>query len=363
MIEFFLVLFSLFIIISLMIHVIGKIADGVFMDWTDYFKKKWRLSNFVAGETIQALGTSAPEISISIIGLYILKENPALGMATIIGSAIFQITVVIGIPILYAKKSLEIEAKGLLRTASIYGVSVVMLWFFVQNDYSLSWIELTTLSLYHIAYIIFIILKRPKKEKNNVEDSQNTKQNDKTEENKALLLKYLDIMLETIPSPKSKYGFYKKFPIGFLITLLTIGLSSYIFVYASVEFATLLGISSSLIALTILAGGSSMPELFSNIPLAKKGNIDQAIGNAFGSNTVDICMSFALISIPYTIFIGNITGKELESMIIPILFLFAYLFIVLLTFSITKFKIQKWQGWFLVLLFIIFVLVSYFLNI
>lgn len=360
MIESFLILFSLFIIISLMIHVIGKIADGVFMDWTTYFKKKWKLSDFVAGETIQALGTSAPEISISIIGLYILQENPALGMATIIGSAIFQITVVIGIPILYAKKSIEIEAKGLLRTASIYGGSVVLLWMFVQNDYALSWIELIVLSLYHITYITFLIIKKPKKEKelNTLEEDENN-----NEENKALLLKYLDLILESIPSPKSKYGFYKKFPIGFIITLLTIGVSSYVFVYASVEFATLLGVSSSLIALTILAGGSSMPELFSNIPLAKKGNIDQAIGNAFGSNTVDICMSFALVSIPYTLFIGDITGEELKSMIIPILFLFAYLFIVLLTFSVTKFKIQKWQGWFLILLFIIFVLVSYFLNI
>ncbi len=359
--EFVLILFSLFIIISLMIHIIGTIADGAFMEWTEYFKKKWGLSNFVAGETIQALGTSAPEIAISIIGLYILQENPALGMATIIGSAVFQITIVIGVPILYAKKSAKIEPKGLLRTASVYGGSVVLLWFFVQNGETpnLLWWELLILALYHIAYVIFLIVNRPKGKS----EDDTPENHDDEIEGKTLFVRVIDRMLSFIPTPKSKYGIMKGIPVGFLITLIAIGASSYVFVDASVTFAEMIGISSTLIALTVLAGGSSMPELFSNIPLAKKGNIDQAIGNAFGSNTLDICISFALMSIPYTLMVGGISGPDLEKMMTPILFLFGYLFIVLLTFALTKFKTKQWQGWFLIALFIAFVVINYFMEV
>ena len=342
-----------------MVHIIGTIADGVFMEWTEYFKQKWKLSNFVAGETIQALGTSAPEISISIIGLYILQENPALGMATIIGSAVFQITIVIGVPILYTKKSAKIDPKGLLRTASVYGGSVVLLWIFVQSGSSLSWWELAILSVYHLSYIIFLIKTQPKGR-----SQDNTPDHDIDEiKGETFLVRILDRFLSFIPTPKSRYGIIKGIPIGFIITLLAIGVSSYIFVEVSVSFAEMIGISSTLIALTVLAGGSSMPELFSNIPLAKKGNIDQAIGNAFGSNTLDICISFGLISIPYTILYGDISGPELESMMTPILFLFLYLFIVLLIFAITKFKTKKWQGWVLIALFIIFVGINYFMGV
>ena len=359
--EFALILFSHFVIISLMIHVIGTIADGVFMEWTEYFKKQWGLSNFVAGETIQALGTSAPEIAISIIGLYILQENPALGMATIIGSAVFQITIVIGVPILCAKKSAKIDPKGLLRTASVYGGSVVLLWFFVQNGDTpnLVWWELLILAMYHITYVTFLIITRPK---GKTEDDTPENHDDEIK-NKSLLVRMLDIALHFIPTPKSKYGIIKGIPVGFIITLLAIGVSSYIFVDASVSFAEMIGISSTLIALTVLAGGSSMPELFSNISLAKKGNIDQAIGNAFGSNTLDICISFALMSLPYALMTGGISGPELESMMIPILFLFGYLFIVLLAFALTKFKTKKWQGWFLIALFIAFVAINYFIEV
>ncbi|HID92390.1 TPA: sodium:calcium antiporter [Candidatus Peregrinibacteria bacterium] len=354
--DTFLYGFALFVIIALMIHIIGTIADGAFMEWTEYFKKKWKMSNFVAGETIQALGTSAPEISISIIGLYILGENPALGMATIIGSAVFQITIVIGVPILLAEKSAKLDPKGLLRTASVYGGSVVLLWIFVQTGNVLVWWELAILSVYHLTYMYFLLSNKPKGE-----IADNTPEHDESEiENKTLLLRWLDKFLNLIPSPKDKWGIVNGVPIGFIITLLAIGVSSYVFVDMSVSFAELLGISSTLIALTVLAGGSSMPELFSNIPLAKKGNIDQAIGNAFGSNTLDICISFALMSIPYALFTGSISGAEIESMMIPIMFLFGYLFLVLLIFAVAKFETRKWQGWVLIALFIIFVAVNAF---
>ena len=346
--------FALFVIIALMIHIIGTIADGAFMEWTEYFKKKWKMSNFVAGETIQALGTSAPEISISLIGLYILNENPALGMATIVGSAVFQITIVIGVPILLADKSAKLDPKGLLRTASVYGGSVVLLWLFVQTGNALVWWELAILAIYHILYIVFLLLNKPE---GDAEDD--TPEHDESKiENETLLLRWLDRILNLIPTPGEKWGIVNGIPVGFIITLFAIGISSYIFVDMSVSFAELLGISSTLIALTVLAGGSSMPELFSNIPLARKGNIDQAIGNAFGSNTLDICISFALMSIPYTLMTGSISGPELESMMMPIMFLFGYLFLVLLIFAIEKFETRKWQGWVLILLFIVFVVVN-----
>lgn len=341
--------------IWVLIHIIGVISDGKFMDWIEYYKKKWKMSNFTAGETIQALGTSAPEISISILGLYIMGENPALGLATIIGSAIFQITVVIGVPIFFAKDGVKLDPKGLIRTALVYGGSVLLLALFLWTDAALSWWELVVLSIYHIIYVAYLILGHKKTETE--EDKEFVHPELPPAEPK--VLNWIDKGLEKIPGPEEQGGLIGKFPLGFLITLAAIGVACAFFIQASVEFATLIGVSSTLIALTVLAGGSSVPELFSNIPLAKKGNIDQAIGNAFGSNTLDICISFALVSIPYAIFVGDIKGAGLESMVIPIAFLFGYLFVVLAIFASTNFTTQKWQGWVLNTLFIIFVAVSY----
>lgn len=320
-------------------------------------KKKLKLDNFTAGETIQALGTSAPEISISFLGLYIMGENPALGLATIIGSAIFQITVVIGIPLFYAPKSTTIEYRGLLRTAIVYGGSVVLLYLFLMTDKMLEAWELSVLALYHVGYVTYIIRGHKHSEEDDVEESH-----PEEPPTKIWLLQQVDKALHKIPSPDQNYAFLGKFPLGFFLTIFVIGLACAFFIEASVGFAELISIPVGLVALTILAGGSSVPELFSNIPLAKKGNIDQAIGNAFGSNTLDICISFAFISIPYAFFseTGGISGENVEEMMIPIYFLFGYLFVVLGMFAISKFKTYRWQGYFLNLLFLIFVGVSYY---
>lgn len=345
-------IFLIFTIITL-IHIIGVISDGRFMDWTEYFKKKLKMDNFTAGETIQSLGTSAPEISISFLGLYILGENPALGLATIIGSAIFQITVVIGVPLFYAPKSTTIGYRGLLRTAVVYGGSVFLLYVFLMNDHILSGLELSILAFYHIAYITYIIRGHKTSHEEDIEENH-------PEEPRSdiWILKKIDILLDTIPSPQMKHAFVGKFPLGFFLTIALIALSCAFFIEASVSFAEMIGVSSGLIALTVLAGGSSVPELFSNIPLAKKGNIDQAIGNAFGSNTLDICISFAFVSIPYAFFNGGISGANVEEMLLPIYFLFGYLIIILGIFALSKFKTYKWQGYILNALFLVFVVVN-----
>ncbi|PID70477.1 hypothetical protein CSB37_02200 [bacterium DOLZORAL124_38_8] len=349
---------GLCIAIIILVQAIGIVSDGPFMNWTEHFKKQWHLSDFVAGETIQALGTSAPEIAISFIGLYILHDNPALGLATIIGSAIFQITVVIGIPLLFTKKSVKLDPRGLLRTSAIYGGSVILLWAFLSSGQALTGWELVILSAYHICYITILIATH-KKSNFDLHLELSARERERERENKHWLEKILSI----IPNPDDKFGLIKKIPVGFIITLIAIGVLTYTFVESSVTFAEMIGVSSTLIALTVLAGGSSIPELFSNIALAKENNIDQAIGNALGSNTLDICISFALVSIPYAFLNGNISGAETEKMTTSILFLFGYLFAILLLFAITKFRTHKWQGIILTLMFIAFVVVNIFMGV
>lgn len=361
-----LIAIGLILAIYLLIHIIGVVADGRFMDWTEHYKSRWKLSDFVAGETIQALGTSAPEIAISFIALYIFQENPALGLATIIGSAVFQITVVIGIPLLFAKPGAKINAKSLFRTAIVYGGSVLLLYLFLQTGKALAGWELLILAAYHIIYVSYLIVTHPKgpsHTKTDEEILQEQEEKDQEIQREFVVLRWIDQALTIIPIPGQKFAFIGPIPFGFVLTLIIIGVASLYFIEAATEFAQIIGISSNLIALTVLAGGSSVPELFSNIPLAKKGNIDQAIGNAFGSNTLDICISFSLIAAPFAFFFGDIQGEQVDKMIIPIIFLFAYLFIVLGLFALTKFKTHKWQGYVLNALFVIFVGVSYYFGV
>lgn len=335
--------------IYLSMMIVGKVADGAFMDWTDYFKTKWKLSEAVAGETIQALGTSAPEISVSIIGLYIFTENPALGLGTIIGSAIFQITPVIGIPLLCMKGTHKIEAFPVIRASIVYTISVLLLLLFISTGSQIEWWECSILALYHMGYASWIILSS---------DAYHTHAEAEEKET----LNCFDRFLRTVaPGPEAVYSFIKGVPVGFILVLLVIGATCIGMVRATEVLGNeILGLSMAFLSLTVLAAGTSAPELASNVSLAKQGKVNQLIGNAVGSNTLDICISFALVSIPYTLMQGPIVvdGKNFEQMFTSTLILLALVVLFLTMMILSKWKTAKWQGIVLIAAYVIYVLYS-----
>ena len=136
------------------------------------------------------------------------------------------------------------------------------------------------------------------------------------------------------------------FIIGGLAGLIS---GSNLFVDSATFVAQQLGVSEAVIGLTIVAGGTSLPELATSVVAAKKGNSGIAIGNVLGSNVFNILAILGLTGIISPMKISGITMLDFALLIVSMLLLWV--------FSYTKYTIKRWEG--LVLIGVFFAYMSY----
>ena len=118
---------------------------------------------------------------------------------------------------------------------------------------------------------------------------------------------------------------------------------SNLFVGGATEVARALNVSDAVIGLTIVAGGTSLPELTTSVVAAKKGNSGIAIGNVLGSNVLNILFILGLTGMISPMHIEGITNVDLYMMLVST--------IMIWFFSFTKYTIERWEGAVLVLTF------------
>jgi Ca2+/Na+ antiporter len=145
----------------------------------------------------------------------------------------------------------------------------------------------------------------------------------------------------------------------FVLSLLGIGVSSYFMVVSGERLAANLGVPSAIIALTILAGGTSVPELIASAIVSKEGRGDMAISNAIGSNTFDILMSLGLPLLLFTIMSGESPQVGSENIISSVILLFATVVSVLVLLYSQKFKAGRKFGAILIFAYILYVISAY----
>lgn len=129
-----------------------------------------------------------------------------------------------------------------------------------------------------------------------------------------------------------------------LIGLTGLILGSNIFVNGATKLATTLGVSDAVIGLTIVAGGTSLPELATSVVASRKGNSGIAIGNVLGSNVFNILMILGITGLITPMSIHGITQVDLTMLVVSM--------ILLWLFSFTKYRIERWEGAILSILFI-----------
>jgi cation:H+ antiporter len=115
-------------------------------------------------------------------------------------------------------------------------------------------------------------------------------------------------------------------------------------VNGATKLATTLGISDAVIGLTIVAGGTSLPELATSVVASRKGNSGIAIGNVLGSNVFNILMILGITGLITPMSIHGITQVDLTMLVVSM--------ILLWLFSFTKYRIERWEGAILSILFI-----------
>ena len=269
---------------------------------------KLGISQIVIGLTIVAIGTSMPEFFVSIVSA--IKGTPDLAVGNIVGSNIFNVLLIVGVAATVAP--IAIQRATLRRDIPIAIVASIMLTFMMLDD-NISRIDALILFAAFIAFI-WITLRNSKNDANEKDAS--------TE--------------KVIPTWKSV--------LFIIFGLVGLVLGSNIFVDNASSLAHGWGISDAVIGLTIVAGGTSLPELATSAVAARKGDSGIAIGNVLGSNVFNILMILGLTGIISPMHIQNITYIDMAVMVISMALFWL--------FSFTKLRVERWEGCVLIACFL-----------
>ncbi len=223
---------------------------------------KFKISQLVIGLTIVAFGTSTPELSVSISSA--LEGLPDVALGNVVGSNIANIGLILGLsaiitPILVTKSTVRKEIPIMI------GVALILI--VISIDGNISTIDGILLVIGIVAFTIFSY-KSSKKDSNDKSLTTNESQTNNIQVQQSKII------------PKSI------FLVGIGLVLLTFG--SFMTVENAVVLAHNFGISERIIGLTLVAVGTSLPELITSVIAARKGHGDLSIGNIIGSNIFNV---------------------------------------------------------------------------
>ncbi|MCI5778072.1 MAG: calcium/sodium antiporter [Bacteroidales bacterium] len=263
--------------------------------------ERMRISQIVIGLTVVAMGTSAPELFVSIMSA--LAGTPDLAVGNIVGSNIFNTLVIVGVTALVSP--MAISRKTVRRDLPICVLAGCALAA-VCADWQISRIEAAILFAAFIAYMVYTVR----------EGRKNAPEADDAAQGKPMKI-WAAILFVLL-------GF------GCLIG------GGQVFVIGATGIAQSLGVSDAIIGLTVVAGGTSLPELATCVAAARKGNSEIAIGNVIGSNVFNIFMIIGTTGLITPMTICGVTLLDMGVMAIG--------GFVLWTFSYTKLTVERWEG-------------------
>ena len=308
-------------VLNIILLIIGfviliKGAD-LFVDGASNIALNFKVSKMLIGLTIVAFGTSSPEFAVSVKGL--LSGSFDIVLGNVIGSNILNILLILGVaamihPLVVKSNTVKKELPITLLITALFAVLLSDNLFDKSMSNNFTRGDGIVLILFFLVFIYYLInLMR-----NKVEDSTDEK---------------------VLSLPKSfLYTF---------IGLVMIILGSNFVVDSASYLAKAFGVSERIISLTIIALGTSLPELVTSVMATKKGEYDIAIGNAVGSNIFNIGI---VIGLPVTILggISKIAFSYIDLIVMVVTALMLYLF------SKNDYKISKREGLSFLILFVVY---------
>lgn len=295
----------LFIVIGIVLVLWGadRLTDGAVA-----VAEKMKMPQIVIGLTIVAMGTSMPEFCVSLISA--LKGTSDLAVGNIVGSNIFNTLLIVGVSALVAPMSIM---KTTVRKDIPFALVASALLLIMCLDGDISRIDAAILFVMFLIFM-YITLRGAKAQGTDVEEKE-----------KKPMATWLSV-------------------VWILVGLACLIGGSNLFVDGATAVATKLGVSEAVIGLTIVAGGTSLPELATSVVSARKGNSGIAIGNVLGSNVFNILAILGLTGVISPMTLKGITMTDLSMMVISI--------ILIWLFSFTKYKIERWEGAILTVVFV-----------
>lgn len=295
--------------------VLIKGAD-IFVDGASSVALNFKLSKMLIGLTIVAFGTSAPEFAVSVKS--IISNNSDMVLGNVIGSNILNILLIIGICSLI--KPIKVKSNTVRKELPIVMLFSTLLFFLIKDDLFVSNVNMVSrndgfvILLFFAIFIYYLIsIMRNKKD----EDGES-----------------------------AKYGIGKSI-LFTLLGIVCIIMGSNVVVDSASSIATMMGISQKMIALTVVAFGTSLPELVTSIVSTHKGEQEILVGNIVGSNIFNIGI---VLGLPVAMFGGipaiGFNIVDLITMIVAAVLLFA--------FAYKDHKVGRYEGIFMLIVFVIY---------
>jgi cation:H+ antiporter len=270
-------------------------SSDKFVDGAAAIAENFGISKLMVGLTVVAFGTSAPEILVSAISSF--GGFPELAVGNALGSNIANIGLVLGITALFV--NIPVHRLSATQDLPVYLI-VTLITGWVLHDSILNGVD-GLLLLSSLAVVVFLIIRYRSKVKDPV------------------------ILGELVEEAEEFQASNAKALVSFFVGLVLLLLSSRLLVWGAVEIANKLGVDDLIIGLTIVAIGTSLPELAATLTSALKKHHDLAIGNVMGSNILNL---LAVLPLP-----GLISSSEISETI----FQRDYMVMVALSLMMTAF--------------------------
>lgn len=272
--------------------------------------QRLKIPEIVIGLTIVAVGTSAPEFCVSLVSA--LNGTPDLAVGNVVGSNIFNAMLIVGVAAMVAP--MTILGSTVKKDIPFACFASALLMGMVLYDGDISRLDAAILFCGFLVFM-YITLKGAK-------GSHATEQQAAGKKNYTLVASLLFIVLG--------------------LACLIIG--SNVFVEGATLVAESLGVSEAVIGLTIVAGGTSLPELATSVVSARKGQSGIAIGNVLGSNVFNILLILGGAGLICPMHVEGITFIDMLMMVASM--------VLLWLFSYTKYTVERWEGALLTILFL-----------
>lgn len=307
----------MFLDFVLLIVGMGLLIKGAdfFVDGSSKIAKALHIPSLIIGLTLVSMGTSAPEASVSVNAA--INDLNDLSIGNVVGSNIFNTLLILGVSALFTPLLIKDEMKKYDIPIMIGIYLVLILFSFVISPLTVDIFESIILLVLFVGYILFLIYRA---KKDNKEKSEEEKEE---------------------PITKGK--------LVLSVVLAILGLAAIIFggdlvVDSASNIATKLGMSEALVGLTIVAVGTSLPELVTSVVASLKKENDIAIGNVIGSNIFNVVFILGLSSTISSLVVNSAVLLDMIVMLVS--------GVIVLVFALCSKNINKWQG---VIMFMLYV--------
>jgi K+-dependent Na+/Ca+ exchanger-like protein len=340
------------VIIVVSVYLLAIVTEEYFITSLDQISGKLKLPSNVAGASLMAMGSSAPELAIALLALFNHGgEHSDVGIGTIVGSAVFNILVITGVSAIV--RPAQITMRVVVRDIVVYVASIALLLVTFADGVITLLEAVAFLGLYAV-YLIVLFNWDAFAPGTEVDMVDNLEAGVHEEHQNPNLLQRINHAV------KKGIGFLmcdarKAYIRTFLVSVVLIAIISWFLVEYAVELANALNIPPVIIALTILAGGTSVPDLISSVVVSRQGRGEMAVANAIGSNVFDILVGLGLPWLLVIIIAVSVVNIGVQDLWGPTIILLITV-IILFVFLSTGRQLTRKEGWALVMAYVAFVM-------